>query len=669
MDKKNNLTKKQIYGGVVFLLALCAVFWFVYKAQLNESLDERNHCTLMWEHKVNGLLELSKDKPSVTQVFTCTVPKLKVIQIQCKGKKINPNTKLQITLTEPGTGKEYYNKTVSLSKVVKRKKSLVIVRVKKVIKNSENKQLILNVSLLDAEDSKVLVTANTKPGIVTSFDGMTDNKTNIIYGLKYSQAKYLKDVYVAICILLLVTALLGYYLIVIRKKTVEQYFVPLALLMGLIFQCTVVVHGVPDEPWHMDTAYKLSNDLLFIEDVEEPGLIMKRHCDVMMSDMLANGVESNSYYQLLKHTFEKPENTELVTVAYTDSSNIVPDFIFLPTAIGISIGRLLGLSAMLTLQLGRVCNLIVFVLFVWIAIKRIPYGKNVMAALAFTPIALQQAASASYDPMITGVIFLYIASVMRIAEDAKASKRDIITAAMIVVLLALVKGGVYLPLLCILLIIFAQKDMRTMLKGIKKKWIVCGVCAVFVVIVAMLYKFMPVLTSLMMSEVDEANQNSLYSLSYMVGHPLDVLYLYWNTIFKSGAGHLAGMVGGKLGWHDIQTNWILIIVILVSLWLLVHVEQDTYTGSTKSRVCAGASCVVSIILIMLSMLFACTALKHTSIVGIQGRYYLPFAPLLFMITANSMIKVNRQQCQKIWMTLVGVNVLVVLQFFVEVMKG
>ena len=92
MDKKNNLTKKQIYGGVVFLLALCAVFWFVYKAQLNESLDERNHCTLMWEHKVNGLLELSKDKPSVTQVFTCTVPKLKVIQIQCKGKKINPNT-------------------------------------------------------------------------------------------------------------------------------------------------------------------------------------------------------------------------------------------------------------------------------------------------------------------------------------------------------------------------------------------------------------------------------------------------------------------------------------------------------------------------------------------------------------------------------------------------
>ena len=185
--------------------------------------------------------------------------------------------------------------------------------------------------------------------------------------------------------MLLVTAIAAYYLIVIRKKNVVQFYVPIAILMGLIMQCTVVVHGVPDEPWHMDTAYKLSNDLLFVEDTDTPGMIMKRQCDVVMSDMLANGVESNSYYQLQTHTFEKPINTELIMVPYTDSSNIVPDFIFLPTAIGISIGRLLGLSAMMTLQLGRVCNLIVFVIFTWLAIRRMPYGKNVMAALGFTP--------------------------------------------------------------------------------------------------------------------------------------------------------------------------------------------------------------------------------------------------------------------------------------------
>ncbi len=667
MNKKYNITKNQIMGGIVLILTLCVVCLLVYKAQLADSFDKKIKATLMWEHKENYSVELSANKPSLTQVFTCTVPKLKTLRMECKGKKINPNTYIEVSLTEPGSGKEYYHKKVRLSTLVKSSKKKIKFTMKKSIANSENKQLIFNISLIDAEDSVVKITANYKPGIVTSFDGDQNNKTNVIYSIHYSNTKHLKRMFAILCVLLLVAALVSYYLIIVRKKSVEQFYIPIALLMGLIFQCVIVVHGVPDEPWHMDTAYKLSNDLLFVNDSEEQGVIMKRHCDVIMSDMLANGVESNSYYQLLENTFEKPENTELVMVNYVDSSNLVPDFIFLPTAIGISIGRLLGLSAMLTLQLGRICNLIVFVLLVWVAINRIPYGKNVMAALGFTPIALQQAASASYDPVITGMIFLYAASVMRLAESEKGSKRDVITVAIIVVLLALVKGGVYLPLVCLLLIIFAQNNVRKYLKGIKKRWIVVGVGIACLAVVGLLYKFVMAMSALIITEIDETNLDSLYSLSYIIKHPLDVLYLYWNTLIKSGAGHFTGMLGGKLGWHDIQISWLLIIILFVSLILLVHVERDTYKGSVKSRICIGASCLVSILLIMLSMLFACTTLGNTHIVGIQGRYYLPLAPLLFMISANSMMQVNHKQCYRIWFTLVFVNIMVALQFLVAIM--
>lgn len=667
MSKKCNITKNQIVGGIILTLSLCVVFLLVYKAQLADSFDKKIKATLMWEHKENYSVELSADKPSLTQVFTCTVPKLKTLRMECKGKKINPNTYIEISLTEPGSGKEYYHKKVRLNKLVKSSKKKIKFNMKKSIANSENKQLIFNISLIDVEDSVVEITANYKAGIVTSFDGDQNNKTNVIYSMHYSNTKHLKGLFLVVCVLLLVTALMSYYLIIIRKKSVEQFYIPVALMMGLIFQCIIVVHGVPDEPWHMDTAYKLSNDLLFVEDSKEPGMIVKRHCDVVVGDMLANGVESNSYYQLLEHTFEKPENTELVTVSYVDSSNLVPDFIFLPTAIGISIGRLLGLSAMLTLQLGRICNLIVFILLVWFAIRKIPYGKNVMAAVGLTPIALQQAASASYDPVITGIIFLYIASVMRIAESKKINKRDVVMVAIIVVLLALVKGGVYLPLVCLLLIIFAQNNVRQYLKGIKKRWIIASVGIACLAVAAMLYKFMPVLSSLMITDIDETDLDSLYSLSYVLKHPVDLLYLYWNTFMESGAGHLAGMLGGKLGWHDIHMSWLLVIIWLISLIFLVHVEQDKYNGTTKSRICVGACCITSVLLIMLSMLFACTTLGNTHIVGIQGRYYLPLAPLLFMIVANSMIKIHDKQCQKIWFTLVGVNIMVVLQFLVVVM--
>ena len=140
--------------------------------------------------------------------------------------------------------------------------------------------------------------------------------------------------------------------------------------------------GVPDEPGHLDTAYKYSNKILFVEDTGNPGTIYKRRCDVEMSDMLANGLESNSYFQLMTDTFHRAEDTELMEVGYVDSTNLVPGIVYIPSALGISLGRILGLSAMFTLQMARVFNLICFVLLAWAAVRMIPFGKNVLAMTA-----------------------------------------------------------------------------------------------------------------------------------------------------------------------------------------------------------------------------------------------------------------------------------------------
>ena len=76
-------------------------------------------------------------------------------------------------------------------------------------------------------------------------------------------------------------------------------------------------------------------------------------------------------------------------------------------------GRILGLSAMLTFQLGRIFNLLVFILLIRLAIGVTPYWKNLFGALGLLPITLQQAASASYDAIINGLVFLSIAKTLR----------------------------------------------------------------------------------------------------------------------------------------------------------------------------------------------------------------------------------------------------------------
>lgn len=667
MSRKNTITRDQIVTGVFLILFLCAMSVFVYKAQMQDSFGKNNVCTLMWEHKKNDVIELSSEKECVTQVFTCTVPNLKKLSIECKGSHIDSKTDMEITLTEAGTGETCYNKSAKLSSIVGSSKKNIKIKLNKNIADTENRQFILSVRLLHAGESKVKITANYKPGIVTSFDGVQDNKTNIIYSMQYSNTNSLKGLFAGLCILLILLFLLSYYLIVICEYSVEKFYIPLALLMGFIFQIVIAVYGVPDEPWHMDTAYKLSNDLLFVEDTQEPGRIMKRQCDIIMSDMLANGVESNSYYQLLNHTFEKPENVELVQVKYTDSGNLVPDFVFLPTAIGISIGRVLGLSALLTMQLGRICNLLAFILLTWCAIRVTPYGKNVFAALGFVPIALQQGASASYDAIINGIIFLFIATCLRLLESKEKKKKDIITTLVLIVLIALLKGGVYLPVTLLMLLLIDKKNLKNWLYTVKKRWLISGIGLLCAVLGIMVKKFTPVISGIMVTNTDVSNKNTLYSLSYLLRHPLKGVYLYWNTIMMSGDKYAGGILGGRLGWHDIKINWIFIVIILVSIILFVHVEQDQFQGEKKQKIAMASICIVSIVLIMLSMLFACTKLDDVQIIGLQGRYYLPLAPMLFMLTANSMIRVDMKQCRKIWMTLTMVEIMIVLQVVVKVM--
>lgn len=53
--------------------------------------------------------------------------------------------------------------------------------------------------------------------------------------------------YIALCVILLLFIIMTFYLIIIRQMTVQKFYIPVALFLGLIFQCLVTVHGVPDE--------------------------------------------------------------------------------------------------------------------------------------------------------------------------------------------------------------------------------------------------------------------------------------------------------------------------------------------------------------------------------------------------------------------------------------
>lgn len=670
MDKKN---KKAILTPIMIFVGMIIISFLVYKAQLADVFQKTVCVTMTTEHKPTSTIVMDATNPIISETFVCTVPDLKVIQVECVGKTINADTMIDMTVSEADTGTIYYHDQKMLSKVAsKGKKKRFRMKMNAKAQDSEGKTLVIRWKLVDVQDSVMNITSNYKPGIVQSYNENSTDYTNYIYAMRYADCKELVHLYVLLCISLIVLVAMAYFFIIVKRMTVERFYIPLALFLGCIMNVVIMIHGVPDEPNHIDTAYKYSNWLLRVDSTENPGTIYKRECDAQMESMLANGVESNSYYQLYHHTWERPDNTDLIEVTYADSSNLVPGVVFMPTAIGISIGRLLGLSAILTIMLGRIGNLIVFVLMTGLAIRWIPYGKNVMALLGLLPIAVQQAASASYDAVINGTLFLFIALSIRFSTEKNKTIGLMITWIILAILVAVLKSGVYLPVLSIMLLYQGKAEDQGITSASKRKrigWIVGIVALGGCVLAFLLYKYLPTVHYLLTAtDIPDLNNGSkMYSAAYIIKHPARLVYLYWNTLMEVGDKHLRGLLGGLLEWMQVKISWLWLIVLLGSAVLFANAEGDCCNTIGKGRKIMIIACIESILLICLSMLFGFTTMKNSHITGIQGRYYLGIAPLILLPSANKMIYVKQQQCPKIWMTVILVETLIVLQFVVQVM--
>ena len=664
MERK--ISKIQFFQMFMLLLVTGAVCILVYKAQIRENLHKPLEYTMMTEHKDRGEIVLSREMPEISEVFTCKTPELKRISIECTGKNVAAGAMLSMTLSDGETGEVYFEEEKPAGEVLNsRIQKKVEMELKEPLKDSENKKLRLTWKLKNGDSTAFHITANQKNVVVDSFNDQEGDGTNVIYYLHYGDNTCLKSLYALLCAALLFFEAMCFYMIAIRRLSVEKFFIPAALVMGLIFQCLFTVGSVPDEQTHLDTAYKFSNRMLFVEETENPYTIYKRVCDVEMSDMLTNGLETNSHYLLMTETFTEPENTELMEVPYQDASSLVPGFVYMPAAAGISLGRLLGLSAMFTLQLGRIFNLLAFVFLSWAAIRLIPFGKNLLGMTALLPIALQQGASASYDAVVNGGFFVFIALCLRMGNEERKKKWEFVLLGLFALFTATTKGGVYLPLLLLAAFVFSRnsrkKNQQEKTRKISAKWMItAGVLAVMLLALC-IYKFMPVMQSFLQTGDMAADGSGMYTLPYLLAHPLKVVYLYWNTLMKRGDFFLHSFLGGTLSWLDFEMSWLFAIVFLGGLLLAANMEGDRFAGNRKQKIFMAASCLLSAGLIFLSMLVGYTKNDLNYIQGIQGRYFLPLAPAFLLLAESKMIHVQKEQRASIWLTVLVTEILLVLQ--------
>jgi len=295
-------------------------------------------------------------------------------------------------------------------------------------------------------------------------------------------------------------------------------------------------------------------------------------------------------------------------------------FGYIPQAIGLDLGRLLHLSPLADFYLARILNLLAAVFVTYLAIRIVPFGKILFMLVGLLPMTIQQSASLGYDALHISLIMLFIAYVLRLANDKrKIRKKEIAILALLSIVALNVKPG-YFPVAAIVFLLPSAKfsDKR-------KYWATVAGVAGFNVIAFLLIR---VFLNGGEGVVNGVNPND--QLLFVVAHPFHFLFVMLDTIY----GKLSFLVESflfKPGWLKQSMPFYYYIFVIVGMILLARNDDDDGTEvslTNQQRFILLGTFFVSFCLVYLSMYLVWTKVGADKISGVQGRYLLGIFPLL-----------------------------------------
>ncbi len=480
-----------------------------------------------------------------------------------------------------------------------------------------------------------------------TINGKVRNETLNIQTAQY-QFTYWKQwaIFGAVLIYLL---LFGTYLgfAVFRRKA-EQVFLFSGGILAVVYLLLLPPLAVPDEEAHLKEAYYYSNYLVGSEQAEAGKLCMdKEDFDALQ---VFETTPSLPEYDTLKETLFKPGRKEGIKEIKRPATQ-APAVTYVPGIAGLTLGRMLGLNGLLTIYLGRICSILFYLFTMYWFIRLMPFGKPAAFIMAILPMTIQQCCSYSYDSVVIETAFLYIAVLSGLLYGKEKIRRyQVVLYVFFMIILSICKGGAYMPLcLLTMLIPFGRFKDR------KKKWIFVGGMAA-IAVAAFLTSTLSYVLYVAAPTAEQAAGSYLEGKAYgaagILSEPMTFLNLLARTLLVSGDGFLETMLGMQLGWLNVFVSRIVIYGLLLLLLLSIVRTEDS--GNSSRAEISGLHkasflvvCGLSVAMVFASMFMSWTPRGSISIMGIQGRYFLPLLPLLWMTCYSPNITLKKDVSRKL----------------------
>ena len=433
-----------------------------------------------------------------------------------------------------------------------------------------------------------------------------------------------------IIILVVLTSIYGIYKLYKLSQGAEKrikkewLFAGLALVIGVALVFVNAPQVRYDEHAHFWRAYEIASGNIISRTTNE---LPNSVTDLFMR-------EDNSYpnkeinYETIQEKIGAELNEDEKTPFAVGATGSLTPISYIPQVIGVLIGRVLQLSPMIILYLGRLTNLLAYIALVFMAIKIMPSEKwkLIIMMIALFPMSMNLAATVSPDTVILGTTLLAISYAMHLKFETKEITYKHIILLGILCMIPTVCKIVYFPL-CLLVLLLPHEKFESKTKRILS-WVI------IFAIVFIPYLVLNRIVSLGDYEIairTNMTEQILFTLSSI---PRDFITLI-NTIYVEFSDYFFEMIGG---WNTIQILSIVLFIMLLIAMYKTEENEKKLTFTKTDKVICWVIFIIEVLGVVAAMYLGWTQAQQTVVEGVQGRYFLPIIPLICILLSKNKLE-------------------------------
>ena len=442
---------------------------------------------------------------------------------------------------------------------------------------------------------------------------------------------FMQKWYWIVCAVIIVGFLAFAFVAFVKKCKLEYIYLTLGLTFGMVFVLSLPPYTAPDEGTHISTTYAFVSEFLGEDPIfDEANHVISRGTDGDIGgEAQVSLVKFHDLYEAVKYPSGDLER-DFARGGKLD----VPFTCYLPQILGVLLGVLLKFSGFWTLYLGKVFAMLFFTICIFFSIKLIPWGKMVIMTVALLPMSMELASSFSYDCVLNALCILFISYTLHlICKKDKVTWKDFLFLGIIICVIAPCKMFYFL-IAGMLYLIPKEKY-----KSKKTYWMMnTGILvAGLAVLIIMRFQF---LTSHVggatPSAIEDATVN--YSIATILGdipHSISVLF---NTAIIKSEFYYNSMWGNQLGSLQVYIPTFVITSFVLVLFTAgvctTREERVIYEPDAKFRLVNLGLSLLMFLGILAALWIGWTPVTYGVIEGVQGRYFLPFLPMIFLSMGN-----------------------------------